>query len=253
MISELQELRMRTLAAFVISLSVSFAQESAPARNRVEWNPSVPYATKKLPDGRTQRTVATKSAAVSVIADLVPARRFLDPPLDGGPDITYVVVGIRNSSRQAFNIDPATITLRVVGKKEKELKRFTEEQVVFRAWQRNDTNPCALPAMVGRASNAKPGSGMRSPDADATMQGAIAHKEQDKSNRIAQQKSEQQTSAQALALSDKAFFQRELAPGGSAMGMVFFYPYEKNDRLEISIPVSDTTFVIPFSGRKAKQ
>jgi hypothetical protein len=244
---------MRSVAATFILLSLSFAQENTTAGPRVEWNPSAPGATRELPDGRTQRTVATKSAAVSVIADLVPARRFLDPPLDGGPDVAYVVIGIRNNSQQTFNLDSATITLRVVGKNTRELKRFTEEQVVYRAWQGNDRNPSALPAMVGRMSSSKCGGGTASPDLDATLQAVVARKEQDRSDRIAQEKSEQHTTAQALALSDRALLSRELSPSESVMGMVFFYPFEKKDKLELTIPVGDTTFVFPFSGRKGKK
>jgi len=37
------------------------------------------------------------------------------------------------------------------------------------------------------------------------------------------------------------------------MGLVFFAPYEAKDKVELSIPVGETTFVIPFSGPKAKK
>jgi hypothetical protein len=86
--------------------------------------------------------------------------------------------------------------------------------------------------------------------AEASVQAAITHRQLDTSNRSAQQASEQQTGQQIAKLRDKALVPRELAPGESIMGMVFFYPYEKKDKLELTIPVGDSTFVIPFSGKK---
>lgn len=242
---------MKILAAAFILLALAFAQDK-PSGTRVEWNPSLPGALRKLPDGRTQRTVASKFAVVSMIADRAEARRFLDPPLDGGPDVTYIVIGIRNLSQPTYNFDPASVKLRVVSKNQRELQRFTEEQVVYRAWQRNDNNPSALPAMSGRMSSSRPGGPAISPDEETTIRVAAVHNKQDRSNRIAQQKSEQQTSAQALALSDRSLLAREVAPNKSVMGMLFFYPFENGDTLELAIPVGDTTFVIPFSGRERK-
>jgi hypothetical protein len=246
-----QELGMRSLATTLILLSVSFAQDSAPAGNRVEWNPSAPDAIKQLPDGRTQRTARTNSAMVSMIADVVSARRFVDPPADGGAEVTYVVIGIRNLSQQGVHIDPNGITLRAVGKKEKQLQRLTEAKVIERAWQVNDRTASALPAMAGSMS----GAGMSSPggrnDAhDAQLQTAVTNKEQDRSNRRLQEASEKQTGAQTAALRDKALLDRDLDPGQQIMGLVFFYPYEKKDKLELTIPVGNTSFVIPFSGKK---
>jgi hypothetical protein len=243
---------MKILAASFILVSLAFAQDK-PNQTRVEWNASLPGALRKLSDGRTQRTVASKFAVVSMIADRAEARRFLDPPLDGGPDVTYIVIGIRNLSEPAYKFDPATVKLRVVGKNERELERFTEEQVVYRAWQRNDNNPSALPAMSGGMKNVRVGRGVGHPDTDSTVRLAVTGNAQDRSNRIAQQKSEQQTTAQARNLSDRSLLAREVAPGESVMGMVFFYPFENSDKLELTIPVGETTFVIPFTGREAKK
>lgn len=242
---------MKTLAIVLILVSTAFAQDAAPAGNRVEWDASAPDAMKQLPDGRTQRTARNNAATVSVIADVVSARRFVDPPADGGADVTYVVIGIRNTSQQGIHIDPNTITLRAVGKKEKQLQRLSEARVVERAWQTNDRTASALPAMAGSMS----GTGMSSPggrnDAhDAQLQTAISNKEQDGSNRRLQEASEKQTGAQAKALQDKALLDRDLDPGQQVMGLVFFYPYEKKDKLELTVPVGTTTFVIPFSGKK---
>jgi hypothetical protein len=231
---------MKTAGAILILLAFAVAQTVAPTR--VEWNASAPGALKELPDGRAQRTVAIPSAAISVIADITSARRFIDPPTDGGENVTYVVIGIRNTSQQTVHLDPGTITLRVVGKKEKELKRLTEEKVIERAWQSNDRVGGAIPPMVGRMG----GVGA----ADDSLRAATAHGQLDTSKRAAQEVSERHTGQQIVQLKDKALLPRELAPGESVMGMVFFYPYEKKDKLELTIPVGDTTFVIPFSGKK---
>jgi hypothetical protein len=241
---------MKIFAAILILVSFSFAQDAAPATSRVEWDPSTPDAMKQLPDGRTQRTAKNNLALVSVIADVASARRFVDPPADGGADVTYVVIGIRNTSQQGIHIDPNTITLRAVGKKEKAYERLTEAKVIERAWQVHDMSSSALPAMTGSMGGTGPGAGGRNDAHDANLQTAVANKEQDRSNRRLQEASERNTGAQTAALRDKALLDRDLDPGQQVMGLVFFYPYEKKDKLELTIPVGTTTFVIPFSGKK---
>ena len=240
---------MKMLAVVLILVSAAFAQDAAPAASRVEWDPAAPDAMKQLPDGRTQRTAKNNLAMVSVIADVASARRFVDPPADGGADVTYVVIGIRNTSQQGVHIDPNTITLRAVGKKEKAYQRLTEAKVIERAWQVHDMSSSALPAMSGSMSGAGT-SGGRNDAHDAQLQTAVANKEQDRSNRRLQEASERNTGAQTATLRDKALLDRDLDPGQQVMGLVFFYPYEKKDKLELTIPVGTTTFVIPFSGKK---
>jgi hypothetical protein len=242
MIFPLQELSMKILATAFILLCAAFAQNAAPANNRVEWNSSAAGALKELPDGRIQRTAMSNAAAVSAIADVTAARRFVDPPADGGGDVTYIVIGIQNRSQQTVHIDPSSISLRVVGKKERDLKRFSEEQVIARAWQANDRSIGAIPPMVG-AMGARGG-------AESSQQAAITHRELGNSDRRIQQASEQQTGVQVAKLRERALIARDLESGGQVMGMVFFYPYEKKDHLELVVPVGDTTFVFPFSGKK---
>ncbi|MCI0352952.1 MAG: hypothetical protein L0Z53_26315 [Acidobacteriales bacterium] len=231
---------MKAVAVVFLLLSVAFAQNAVPTATRVEWNPSAPGSLKELPDGRVQRTVTGAGAGVSVIVDVVPARRFIDPPADGGADVTYVIIGIQNTSRQPVHIDPSRITLRAVGKKERELQRLSEEKVVARAWDTVDRSIGALPAMTGSALS---GGGNDSRDV------AVSHRELGSSSRTAQA-SEQQTGMQSAKLKDKALLARDLDPGKSVMGMVFFLPYEKKDQLELTVGVGETTFVIRFSGKK---
>src|SRR2546423_8419058 len=140
---------MKYVTATVFLLSLALAQSSAPATNQVQWNPSARGASKDLPDGRVQKTVATNSAAVSAIADVTYARRFVDLPADTGSEVAYVAVGIQNLSKQTIHINPSLIELRVVGKHEKQLKRLNEEQVIGRAWQGNDRTGGTLPPMAG--------------------------------------------------------------------------------------------------------
>ena len=230
---------MKILATIFLFASLTLAQNSSPAGNRVEWNPSAPDAIKELPDGRMQRTVNSKAASVSIIADVISAKRFVDPPADGGNDVTYVVIGVRNTSQQTVNIEPGTITLRAVGKKERELKQLAAEKVIERAWQGLDNRPATMPAMSGSLSG---GTGP-----DATLQHAAS---QDTAGNLSKQASEQQTGLQAKRLRDKALLPRELAPGEAVMGMVFFYPYEKKDQLELTVPIGGTAFVFPFAGKK---
>ena len=236
---------MKTAILTFLLVSLAMAQDAAPAAKRVEWNPASPGAVKELPDGRTQKTVRSDTVAVSAISDVVSARRFVEPPADGGNDVTYIVVGIQNTSKQPIRLDPSLMTLRVVGKKEKELKRLREDQVIGRAWQGNDRVGGAVPAMAGGMAGGAGG--------DASLQAATTHQQLDTSNRRLQQASEQQTGIQTAKLKEKALPQRELAPGEQVMGLVFFYPYEAKEKVELSVPVGDTTFVIPFAGRKAKQ
>ncbi|MCI0352951.1 MAG: hypothetical protein L0Z53_26310 [Acidobacteriales bacterium] len=188
------------------------------------------------------------SATVSVITDLAPARSFLDPPVEGGPDVAYVVIGIRNNSKQSFTIDPSQVTLRVIGKKEKELERLDEKKVIARAWQASDRTIGAVPPMGTRSVNTRPrqDAGMN----DATRDMAVSHRQLGRSDRRVQEASEQQTGVQLVRLQDRALLVGDLDPGKSIMGMVFFYPYEKKDQLELTILVGETTFVIPCSGKK---
>src|SRR5919204_4699284 len=106
---------MRTFAAILILLSVSFAQQSAPATaHTVRWDASVPGATKESQKGRIQKNVTSGSAQVSALAEITPARRFVEPPMEGGYDVACIVVGIQNTSKQIIHIDPSLIRLRIV-------------------------------------------------------------------------------------------------------------------------------------------
>jgi hypothetical protein len=243
-VARFQELSMKTAIVAFLLVGLAMAQDAAPAK-RVEWNPAAPGAIKELPDGRTQKTVRSETVAVSAISDVVSARRFVEPPADGGKDVTYIVVGIQNTSKQPIRLDPSLMTLRVVGKKEKELKQLREDQVIGRAWQGNDRVGGAMPAMAGSMAGGAGG--------DASLQAATTHQQLDTSNRRLQQASEQQTGVQTAKLKERALPQRDLAPGEQVMGLVFFYPYEAKEKVELSVPIGDTMLVIPFAGRKAKQ
>jgi len=235
----------RLLLVFLVT-SFAFCQNAPPAGNRVEWDPAAPGASKDLPDGRSQRTASSANARVSALPGVAPARRLIDPTLDGGDDITFVGIAIHNTSNQPVRIDPSNIALRAVGKKERELKRMTEEQVAMRAWHSNGPGaPSALPAMSGSMAGSTGG--------DASIQTAVAQQEQRSGQRAHPQWSEKNTGLQAAQLKERALPAKELQPGEQIMGLVFFAPYEAKDKVELSIPVGETTFVIPFSGPKAKK
>lgn len=234
---------MKILAAFFLLLSLAFAQSTAPTSNRVEWNPSAPDAVKELANGQTQKTVASGAASVSAMMDVTTAKRFMDPPGDGGREVTYVVIGIQNTSEQPIRIDGKTVTLRVVGKKEKELKRFNEDQIVERAWYAAERYvPTVSP---GPGTMGSMGGGEKSVEA------AITHQDLGSGDKRMQQGPEQAL-AQATKLRAKTLGSHELAPGQAVMGLIFFNPYEKKDKLELSVRIGEAEFVIPFSGPKAK-
>lgn len=233
---------MKILAFVFLLVSLALAQTAAPTGNRVEWNASDPNAIKEQANGQVQKTVASTQASVSAMIDVTAAKRFLDPPAGDGPDVTYVVVGIQNTSQQPLRIDPAAITLRIVGKKEKQLKRFNEDQVVERAWHTTDRYIATAAPSAG---------GMGSRTGDTTMESAATHQDLGSGDRRFQQGPEQAL-AQASKLRQKSIPARELAPGESVMGLIFFHPYEKKDKLELNVRLGDTDYVIPFAGPKAK-
>src|SRR4051812_45828431 len=103
---------MKRLPIVFFLVSLALAQSTTPGGNRVEWNPSSPDALKELPDGRAQKNVASSFAVVSAIAEVTSAKHFIDPPADGGRDVTYVVIGVQNTSQQPLQIDPGLISLR---------------------------------------------------------------------------------------------------------------------------------------------
>jgi len=102
-----------------------WAESSTPVVKRLEWDPAAPGASKQLGDGRTQKTMAMSSVRVSAIAAVTEARRFVDPHFSGGSYVSYIAVGVQNLSETPIHIDPTGITLRVLGKKERYLKRLT--------------------------------------------------------------------------------------------------------------------------------
>jgi hypothetical protein len=232
---------MKPLAGMLLLVSLASAQSQPSLAGRIEWNPSAQGASKRLPDGRVQKTVASKLTTVSAIAAVINARRFLDPPMEGGPNVAYIAIGIKNTSKDVIHIEPSSISLRVLGKENKALKRLTEEDVVFRAWYGNDRVGGAVPPMDRDAGN------------DGNRDLAVVHKELDRSNRRMQEVTEQQSTAQANRVKDISLLTHDLDPGKATMGMVFFFPYEPKDKVELSVLVGDTTFVIPFSGRKARR
>ena len=234
---------MKHLIGILILVSFALAQNSVPPSSRVEWKASAGGAAKDLPDGRTQKTVASSSATVSAIADVTNSRRFIDPPMEGGNQVAYVAIGIQNTSKETIHIDPSSISLRLLGKHEKNLKRLSEEQVIERAWQRNDRVGGAVPPMVGSMVG---GGGA------ASVESAVTYQQLDTSQRRQQQASEQQTGPQAAKLKNKALLAGDLEPGKAVMGMLFFDPYEAKDKVELSVSVGETTFVIPFAGAKNK-
>src|SRR5205823_1805774 len=87
------EFTMKHLIGILMLIPLALAQNSAPPSNRVEWKSSSRGAAKDLPDGRTQKTVASSSATVSAIADVTNSRRFIDPPMEGGNQVAYVAIG----------------------------------------------------------------------------------------------------------------------------------------------------------------
>ena len=234
---------MKTLAAILILLPCVFAQTSTTATgNSVHWDGGAPGASQQLQDGRTQKTVKSNSATVAAIADLTSARQFVDPPMDGGNEVSYILIGIQNTSAQPVRIDPGAIMLRVAGKKEQQLKRLREDQVIARAWANNER---------GGGGNAGV-EGMKGAN-DVALEAAVTSRRTDTTSRRMQEASEQKTVAQTAKLKEKALPTRELEPGESVKGLVFFYPFSSKDTVELSVPVGDTTFVIPFSGSKAKK
>jgi len=88
---------------------------------------------------------------------------------------------------------------------------------------------------------------------DAALEAAVTTRRTDTTNRRLQEASEQKTVAQITKLKEKGLPARELEPGESVKGLVFFYPSSSKDAVELSVPVGDITFVIPFSGSKAKK
>jgi len=126
-------------------------------------------------------------------------------------------------------------------------KRMSEEQVAMGAWHSNSPGaPSALPAMAG-AITSRGGN-------DSALQSAITQHEQSAGAQRARPPwSEKNTGLQAAQLKERALPAKELQPGEQIMGLVFFNPYEAKDKVELSIPVGETTFVIPFSGPKAKK
>lgn len=233
---------MRICASVLLLLSLAAAQTAAPTANRVEWNPSAPNATQEQPNGQVQKTVASEAVSVSAILDVTAAKRFLDPPAGDGPDVTYVVIGIQNTSQQPIRIDPNSISLRVLGKKEKQLRRYNEDQVVERAWHSTDRYIATTSPSAG---------GMGSRAGETTMESAATHQDLGSGDRRLLQGPEQAL-AQASKLRQKTLAARELAPGESVMGLIFFHPYEKKDKMELSVRLGETDFVIPFAGPKAK-
>jgi len=175
--------------------------------------------------------------------DVTAAKRFLDPPSDGGRELTYVVVGIQNTSQQPIRIDPNAISLRVLGKKEKQLRRYSEDQVVERAWYATERYVPTTPATPGMMGSAGGGEKMQ--------EAAITHQDLGSGDRRVLQGPEQAL-AQATKLKQKSLAARELAPGESVMGLIFFHPYEKKDKLELSVRLGEKDYVIPFAGPKAK-
>ena len=234
---------MKILASVFLLLSVASAQTAAPTGDRVEWNASAPNAIKEQANGQVQKTVASAQASVSAMMDVTAAKRFLDPPAGDGAELTYVVIGIQNTSQQPIRIDTNAITLRVLGKKEKQLRRYSEDQVVERAWYATERFiPTVAP---GPGSMGSMGGGEKSVEA------AITHHDMGSGDRRMQQGPEQAL-VQATKLRQKTLAGREVAPGESVMGLIFFHPYEKKDKLELSVRLGETDFVIPFAGPKAK-
>lgn len=233
---------MKILASLFLLASLAFAQTSAPTANRIEWNASAPNATQEQPNGQVQKTVASPEASVSAMMDVTAAKRFLDPPAGDGPELTYVVIGIQNTSQQQLRIDPNAINLRVLGKKEKQLRRYNEDQVVERAWHGTDRYIATATPSAG---------GMGSRAGETTMDSAATHQDLGSGDRRMLQGPEQAL-AQASRLRQKSLPARELEPGESIMGLVFFDPYDKKDKLELSVRLGETEFVIPFAGPKAK-
>jgi hypothetical protein len=244
---------MKTLAAIFTLLAVSFAQSNAPGTSRtVHWDASAPGATKETQKGRIQKNVRSNIAEVSALAEITNARRFVDPPMEGGYDVACIVIGIQNTSKQTLHIDPSLITVRVVGKKEQQLKRLEESQVIDRAWMVPDRSGSALSGFGMTAGGAGASTGI-SHNSDVALEAAVTGRETVGANRRLLESAAQQTGPQTAKLKERALAGSDLEPGQTIQGLLFFLPYDDKDQVEVSIPVGDTTFVIPFSGRKAKR
>lgn len=244
---------MRTLSAIFILLSLSFAQSNAPASgNVVRWDASVPNATKETQKGRIQKNVRSSTAEVSAMAEIIPARHFAEPPMEGGYEVACVVIGIQNKSQQPIHIDPSQITLRVVGKREEQLKRLLEAQVIDRAWMEPDRGGSALSG-VGMTAGGGGGNPGISHNTDAALESAMVTRESLGGNRKGRENAAQQTGTQTAKLKERALNPQELEPGQTVQGLMFFLPYGDKDQAELTIPIGDTAYVIPFSGRKAKK
>lgn len=240
---------MRTLSAIFILLSLSFAQSTAPAANVVRWDASAPGATKESQKGRIQKNVRSSAAEVSALSEIRPARNFVEPPMEGGYDVACVVIGIQNVSKQPLHIDPSQITLRIVGKREQEVKRLKENQVIDRAWMEPDRGTSALGGNSVGGDGSATGT---SHNTDAALESAVMTREAVGANRRLRESAAQQTGQQTAKLKERALNPQDLEPGQTVQGLMFFVPYGNKDNVELTIPVGDTTFVIPFSGRKAK-
>ena len=242
---------MRTLSAIFILLSLSLAQNTPPAAGTVvRWDASAPGATKESQKGRIQKNVRSAVAEVSALAEVTPARRFVDPPMEGGYEVACVVIGIQNMSKQPIHIDPSQITLRVVGKREQEVKRLKENQVIDRAWMEPDRGTGALGGNPVGGDGTATGT---SHNTDAALESAVMTREAVGGSRRQREAAAQQTGPQTAKLKERALNPQELEPGQTVQGLMFFLPYGDKDQVELTIPIGDTTYVIPFSGRKAKK
>jgi hypothetical protein len=170
--------------------------------------------------------------------------------MEGGYEVACVVIGIQNVSKQPIHIDPSQITLRVVGKREEQLKRLLEGQVVDRAWMEPDRGASAL------GGNAVGGDGSAtgtSHNTDAALESAIMTREAVGGSRKQREAAAQQTGPQTAKLKERALNPQDLEPGQTVQGLMFFVPYGDKDNVELTIPIGDSAFVIPFAGRKAKK
>ncbi|MCI0352953.1 MAG: hypothetical protein L0Z53_26320, partial [Acidobacteriales bacterium] len=163
-----------------------------------------------------------------------------------------VVIGIQNTSRQPIQIDPSGITLRKVGKGEEQLKRLQENQVIDRAWMAPDRGGSALSGVGMTAGGGNTGGGI-SHNTDAALESAHISREALGANRKLRESAAQQTGAQTAKLKERALTAQALEPGETIQGLMFFLPYGEKDTVELAVPVGDTTFVFPFSGRRVKK
>lgn len=242
---------MKTLSAIFILLSLSFAQSNPPAAgNVVRWDPSLPGAIKESQKGRVQKNVRSNTVEVSAMSEIRPARNFVEPPMEGGYDVACVVIGIQNMSKQPIHIDPNLITLRIVGKREQEVKRLKENQVIDRAWMEPDRGTGALGGNPVGGDGSATGT---SHNTDAALESAVMTREAVGGSRRQREAAAQQTGPQTAKLKERALNAQELDPGQTIQGLMFFLPYGDKDQVELTIPIGDNTYVIPFSGRKAKK